>query len=555
MNLAGPAPVSAARLDADAPRAAALLLAAPPGRVVVATRDDGAFACAVLGARLAGRPVLPLDPASPAREVAPLLPGAGLLLLDPEPARAWPLPAGAETRVVAPAARPSAWQRLLGRAPVVESFPGCLAALDAAPPVPPDDARVSVLLRTSGTTGRPRLVPWTEAALRAQQATLSAALSVGPEARLMNLLPLHHIDGLVMGLLLAHGVGATLVRPGHRVLEDLPGVLDMVWREAVTHLVLTPALLALLLRAGEDLRELFDNRHFRMFVSTAAPLPDPLWRRMEQATGRPVVNVYGLTETGNLLFAGPGDETRRVGTVGRPRDCEIRVVDPSGASVQAGVDGELWIRGPSVLTAYADGDCPLRDGWYPTGDLAVLDTDGLVRVTGRRKAMISVGGLKVEPGEVERALLEHPAVRDASVRGEPDPLWGERVAASVVAEGVDEAVLTAWLRERLSEYKIPRSLSLVDRVSRGETGKPVARPSDSVQDRVLAIAAAVLRAPAERLSLSTRAGDVPGWDSLGHLDLVDAIERAFGVPISGRELLRLRSLGDAVSLIEGRVDG
>lgn len=557
MRLIGPDPLTRAELDQDLPRVITLIRAAPPGRVVVATRSEGAFARAVLGALAAGRQILPLDPASPGPEVAERLQGAGLLLLDGEAASRWTAPPGALVTLVEPVARPTAWQRLVGgrRAPV-SSFPGCLSALNpsSAGHLQPGE----VLLGTSGTSGRPRLVPWCNTALQAQMKTLAAVLHLGPDAVLLNLLPLWHIDGLVMGLLLAGHVGATLVRPAGRVVGDLPGVLDLVWRHKVSHLVLTPAMLSLLSRAGEDLRELFDNPHFRMFISTAAPLPDGLWRRIEQATDRPVVNVYGLTETGNLLFAGPEAETRRVGTVGRPRDCEIRVVTEAGEAHPPGEAGELQLRGPSVMRAWSDGESPLVQGWYPTGDMAVIDPDGLVRVLGRRKSMLSVGGLKVEPREVEAALLEHPAVRDAHVHGEADPTWGERVVAEVEAEGVDEVALAEHLRARLSEHKLPRRIRLVDAVRRGSTGKPVFRPEDSLHDQVLALAAEVLRAPLWRLSLATRPGEVPGWDSLGHLDLVNALEQHFDLTVSGRELLELRSLADALAIVErrqGRADG
>lgn len=555
MQIIGPDGLEPEVLERDLPRVVSLLQGVPAGRVVVATRSDGALARVVLGAMVSRRVVLPLDPLAPAREVEPLLAGAGLLVLDPEAQARWPVPPGAAALQVAPDARPSAWQRLVGRGGAVTSFPGCLAALPSSPLTPFAGDEVSLLLGTSGTTGAPRLVPWTRGALEAQQRTLAEALEVGPAARVMNLLPMHHYDGLVMGLLLARHAGCALIRERAPVLNRLADVLDTVWRERVSHLVLTPVVLSMLLRLGEDLRELFGNRHFRMFVSTAAPLPEGLWRRVEEATGRPVVNVYGLTETGNLLFAGPDPASRRIGTVGRPRDCAIRVIDEQGADVAPGQPGELLLRGSSVMHRFLDGSSPLLQGCYPTGDRVVVDPDGCVRILGRIRSTVSVGGLKVEPAEVERALLEHPQVRDARVTGEPDPVWGERLSATVVADGVGEAELVPFLRERLSEHKVPRAWRVVDHLGRGETGKPRAGADESVEARVIAVACQVFRAPPGSLSLSARAGDVPGWDSLGHLDLVEALERVFGVVIAGRALMRLRSLADAVALIEGSAGG
>lgn len=553
MRLLGPAQVQADALERGVRRTRALLLEAPPGPVVLATQHDPSFVWVALACTQLGRTLLPLDPLAPAREVEPHLAGAGLLALDR--GVGWATPPGARRVDIAPEDRPSAWQRLLGRSAPVLSFPGLLAGYPEHPDealVPVEDERVLLLLRTSGSTGHPRLVPWSAAALAAQQRTLSAALDVGPGDRVLNLLPMHHIDGLVMGLLLAHGAGADLLRVGPRIVEQLSGVLDLAWQERATHLICTPSLLGLLLRLGEDLGPVLGAPHARLVVSTAAPLPDPIWRRVEQVTGRPVVNVYGLTETGNLVFTPPVRTEGRWGTVGRPRDCALQVVGEGGEPVSPGQPGELWLRGPSVMGLYADGSSPLVDGWYPTGDLGVVLPDGAVQVLGRLRGLVSVGGLKVAPTEVERALLEHPAVQDARVFGEPDPIWGERLVAELVGDEVGERALVEHLRARLSEHRIPRELRWVGRLGRGATGKVLGPQADGLPEQVLALAAQVFRVDPQRLSLSARPGDVPGWDSIGHLALVDALERVFGLQLGGRELLRLRCLADVVRLIEAR---
>ncbi len=555
MRLIGPDPLRPARLSDALPAARALLAATPPGPLVLATQAAGAFTLAAFAALDTGRPLLPLDPQAPSAEVAGLLPRGAVFLLDPQPADRWTLPDGAVVRRVEPAARPSAWQRLLGRSPQIDSFPGCLQTTEGADAVDPGAADVALLLRTSGTTGHAGLVPWTGAALAAQLSTIADALSLDADARVLNLLPLHHYDGLVMGPLLVRHLDATLLRVGARIVEDLPAVLDRAWQERATHLVATPALLSLLLRLGDDVGEVFGGRDFRAFVSTAAPLATNTWRQLERLTGKPVVNVYGLTETGNLAFAGPDDATRVPGTVGRLRDCEWKLVDEGGAAVPAGQPGELWLRGPSVMTATDDGFSPLVDGWYPTGDLATVDDAGLLSIVGRRKAMLSVGGLKVAPAEILDALLAHPAVTDARVHGEADRVFGERVVAQVVVDpdvALTDDELTRWLRQQLSEYKLPRRIERVGRIARGATGKAPLRPADSTEERLFSLAARVLRTPVDQLSLGTGPGDVPGWDSLGHLDLVDAIEAEFAFRLAPSELLSLSSLAVALDLVERR---
>ncbi|RME22819.1 MAG: hypothetical protein D6798_14885 [Deltaproteobacteria bacterium] len=558
MRLVGPDLLTPARLSEALPAARALLAAAPPGPVVLGTESAGAFTLAAFAAMDTGRTLLPLDPRAPAREVAPLLAGAGLCLLDADPAARWPVPEGTPRRRVDPAARPSAWQRLLGRSPRIDSFPGCLSHLEGVDAVDPVPSQVALLLRTSGTTGRAGLVPWTGAALAAQLDTIADALRLDADARILNLLPLHHYDGLVMGPLLARHLDATLLRVGPRLVEDLAGVLDVAWQERATHLVATPALLSLLLRLGDDVAEVFGGRDFQAIVSTAAPLRPETWRQLERLTGKPVVNVYGLTETGNLAFAGPDDDTRVPGTVGRLRDCDWMLVGEDGDGSPGGRTGELWLRGPSVMTAWPDGTSPLVDGWFRTGDIATVDDAGLLSIVGRCKAMLSVGGLKVAPAEIVEALLAHPAVIDAHVWSEADRIFGERIVAQVVVEPGEDLTdqqLTEWLRQRLSEYKLPRRYERVGRILRGATGKAPVQPAGDVEQRLFAVAARVLRAPIDQLSLGTGPGDVPGWDSLGHLDLIDAIEAEFAIRLEPSDLLGLHSLAVALDLIERRGGG
>lgn len=513
-------------VSAVAPRAASFFRGAE--RIVLATEDEEAAVIAAVGARRAGATLVPLDPRAPAAERLGVE-GASISVVDAPLLGA--LPHAVE------AARPpvrSAVSRLLGRAaPPVTSFPGNLASL---PPAAPVEGEVAVWLRTSGTTGRPKIVPMRSSALRAQLPILREALLGDRDAVVMNLLPGHHIDGLVMGTWMVEDWDATLVRPGRFVVQELPTIVDLVVQLGVTHLVAPPAILALLLRSEEDLGEVFAR--LRLFVSTAAPLPTPVWAGLEEATKKPVVNVYGLTETGNLFFTPPQLGPGRHGTVGRAHGVEWRVVE-----------GELQLRGPTVMTAYADGSSPLVDGFYPTGDLVEAE-GGLLRVIGRSRSMISVGGQKVGPAEVEEALLACPGVRDAWVRGEADPLWGERVVADVVVDGDPD--LHAALRHRLSEHKLPRHIERVERIDRGATGKVRQHPVADPADGVLALAATVFRVPVARLRPSMGPDEVPGWDSVGHLDLVAALEKAYGFRMAARDVIRLRTLADAIRIVERR---
>lgn len=543
-------------LERDIGRCVGLLRAElPAGSVVaLASEDERAVAVISLAVLRAGHTLLPLDPRSKAPEVLDALALAALGFFDPAPAARWAW-SGRVIRVEPPPAE-SLLGRMLGRknAPVA-TFPAVLRDRDAAEDAAASPGSVAVLLRTSGTTGGPKLVPWTRAALDAQLPILRRALQIDSASRVLNLLPAFHIDGLVMGIYLCAHTDAALLRLPRTGGMDVQAAADLVFRERCTHLIAVPAVLGLLPRLGADLAAIFGEPSFRAFVSTAAPLPDRVWRRLEEAAGKPVINVYGLTETGNLLFAGPDADTGVVGTVGRAQGCALRVVGPDGSVLNPGEQGELALRGPTVARVFQDGTPAVdAEGWFATGDLAILGEDGLVRVVGRARGLISVGGLKVAPIEVERALLEIDGVSDARVFGEPDPAWGERVVAEVVGDGLELERVTAALRERLSEHKVPREIRLSGQIVRGATGKVAAAPalSNTIEDRVLALAAGVFRVPASQLSLGSRIEQVPGWDSVGHLDLIAALERDFGLTLGLNDMMQIRCIGDAVRLIEAR---
>lgn len=543
-------------LERDITRCVGLLCAlSPVGAVVaVATEDERAMAVLALATLRAGRTLLPLDPRAPGPEVAPALSLAQLAFLDPAPASRWGYPG--PTLRIEPPPTGSLFARMLGRskAPTM-SFPAILRDHPETPDQPPDPQSVAVYLRTSGTSGGPKLVPWTRAALAAQLPVLCRGLQVDASSRVLNLLPAFHIDGLVMGIYLCAHAGAALLRLPRSQALDVRAAADLIFRERGTHLVAVPAVLGLLLRLGEDIAAVFGEPSFRAFVSTAAPLPDPTWRRIQQGSGRPVVNVYGLTETGNLFFAGPDPQTGRIGTVGRSDGCETRLIDEAGDACPPGQPGELLLRGPTVVQAFQDGTpATTPDGWFATGDLAIQDEDGLWRILGRVRGLLSVGGLKVAPMEVEQALLEIDGVSDARVFAVPDPTWGERVVAELVAEGLDEARILAALRERLSEHKIPRELRWTGGIQRGPTGKValLTPQGHTTDDRVLALAARVFRTSASSLSQASRIERVPGWDSIGHLDLIAALEKEFGVVLGLQDMMDIRTLADAARVVELR---
>ena len=314
---------------------------------------------------------------------------------------------------------------------------------------PPDD--VTALLFTSGTTGRPKGVPQTWAMWEANLDALSRRWHLDPEDRLHLVLPLFHTHGLVLGL---HG---TLLRGASAVIGER--FEPVVPAPGVTHIYGVPTFYRRWLpaMAGEPA----PFRALKMMVSGSDGLPDAVWDAVRAATGHRIVERYGMTET-VMITANPCDGERRVGTVGTPLEgVDVRVVDD-----------EVQVRGPSVFGGYRPRPDPAAftaDGWFRTGDAGAWDPAGYLRIVGRQKDLVIVGGVNVSPAEVEAVIAGLPGVREVGVCGLPDPDLGEVVAAAVVGD-ISPAALEAAVAG-LSGLKRPRRWAMVDTLPRNALGK------------------------------------------------------------------------------------
>jgi long-chain acyl-CoA synthetase len=230
-------------------------------------------------------------------------------------------------------------------------------------------------------------------------------------------------------------------------------------------------------------RESFDTSTLRVCVSGGASLPAEVLRGFEETFGCTLLEGYGLSETSPVASSNRPDRERRPGSVGVPIDgVQIRIVDENGAEVPIGARGEIVIRGPNVMKGYwgrPDATAEtIRDGWFHTGDIGVMDEDGYFFIVDRLKDMIIRGGYNVYPREVEEVLYEHPAVREVAVVGVPDPELGEEVAAAVaLKEGAaaDEDELRDFVKARVAPYKYPRLISFFPDLPKGPSGKIVKR--------------------------------------------------------------------------------
>jgi malonyl-CoA/methylmalonyl-CoA synthetase len=329
----------------------------------------------------------------------------------------------------------------------------------------PDDT--ALLVFTSGTTGTPKGVPLSHANLLATSAAIEVAWRWTAGDRLLLALPLFHVHGLGVGL---HG---TLLAGASAVILprfDADAVLDGIAATRATLMFGVPTMWVRL-AASPRVAEL---AALRLCVSGSAPLDPSTFAALETGIGSPVIERYGMTETG-MLVSNPYDGERRAGSVGLALPgVEVRLEERGGAGEPA---GEILVRGPNVFAGYLGGvgaDAFTADGWFRTGDLGRADSDGYLRIVGRSKELIITGGFNVYPRDVEEVLRDHPGVADVAVVGVPDREWGERVVACIVAaDAADAEELLAWAAERLAPYKRPRQVRFVDELPRNALGKVV----------------------------------------------------------------------------------
>jgi fatty acid CoA ligase FadD36 len=433
----GDTSMSSADLAAAAGRFAERIAGAP----AVAVRADASASTivAVVGGLLAGVPVVPMPPDAGPDETAYMLADSGATVFVRETGSdGSPVPAEV------------------------------CAARTATEPA----ADTALVLYTSGTTGRPKGVEISHGALAANLDAVADAWAWTADDTLVHGLPLFHVHGLVLGLLGPLRLGCRLahtVRPTPAAYAATRGTIyfgvPTLWPGDGP-----PASAARALSAA------------RLLVSGSAPLPLPVFERLTALTGQPPIERYGMTET-LITCSTRADGERRAGSVGRPlsgvRTRLAPLEEPRDASADGDGLGELEVHGSMLFRGYlgrpeVTAATFASDGWFRTGDIAIIDDSGMHRIVGRASVdLIKSGGYRIGAGEIEDALLAHPDVREAAVVGMPHEDLGQEVVAFVVADGVTDEALAAFATTRLSWHKRPRRIVFVESLPRNALGKVV----------------------------------------------------------------------------------
>jgi oxalate---CoA ligase len=343
-------------------------------------------------------------------------------------------------------------------------------ARESVPLELPEPVAVALVLHTSGTTSRPKMIRLTHANLCASAANIGSTLQLGQQDRCLNVMPLFHIHGLVGALLASLNSGGSVV-----CTQGFSPVQFFRWLDEFrpTWYTAVPTMHQEVLARVDANRDTIARSHLRFIRSSSAKLPVEVMTGIERAFGVPLVEAYGMTEASHQIASNPlPPHPRKPNSVGLPTGCEVAILDAAAH----GDPGEIGIRGPNVATAlpYDISTAVGEASWFRTGDLGYFDQDGYLFISGRLKEIINRGGEKIAPAEIDNVLREHPAVRQAVACAVPDQRLGEDVIAVVVlrpGDIVTERELREFASMRLAPFKVPRRIMFVDDIPKGPTGK------------------------------------------------------------------------------------
>ena len=339
----------------------------------------------------------------------------------------------------------------------------------------PADAE-ALVLHTSGTTSRPKVVPLLQRNILASARNIAASLELSEQDHCLNIMPLFHIHGLIAVLISSLGKGASVCcSSGFNALKfmDLAAAEQISWYSGVPTMHQ-----AILLRAKRN-PDQAKALQLRFIRSSSASLPPAVFEELVEVFGCPVIEAYGMTEAAHQMTSNPlGDGRQKAGFVGIATSPKVCILDTEGVEQPQGQEGEVCIQGDNVTPGYENNPeanaSSFTNGWFRTGDQGYFDEQGYLKITGRLKEIINRGGEKISPLEVDNVLMEHPAVQQVVTFAVADKLLGEEVGAAVVlADGasLSEAELKDYANQQLAKFKVPRHIRFLDEIPKGATGK------------------------------------------------------------------------------------
>ena len=340
----------------------------------------------------------------------------------------------------------------------------------------PDENDEALVLHTSGTTSRPKIVPLTNKNIFSSAENISKSLNLSKNDHCLNIMPLFHIHGLIAILASSMKAGASVCASnGFNAIK----FLDMAKSEKITWYSGVPTMhQAILLRARRNL-EVAKLLKLRLIRSSSASLPPAVFKDLNDVFNCPVIEAYGMTEATHQMTSNPlPPKQQKAGFVGLPAGPEVCIMNENGEVLKQGVEGEVCIKGENVTLGYDNNEeankTSFTNGWFRTGDQGYFDNEGYLKISGRLKEIINKGGEKISPLEVDNVLMDHPLIDQAVCFGYEDKMLGENIASAIIiksGEICSENDVLEYAQEKLAKFKIPKKIFFVEEIPKGATGK------------------------------------------------------------------------------------
>ena len=340
----------------------------------------------------------------------------------------------------------------------------------------PDENDEALVLHTSGTTSRPKIVPLSNNNIYSSSENISKSLDLTDKDHCLNIMPLFHIHGLIAVLATSMKVGASIcASSGFNALK----FLDLAKSEKITWYSGVPTMhQAILLRANKS-GDVAKKLNLRLIRSSSASLPPAVFKNLNEVFNCPVIEAYGMTEATHQMTSNPlPPKQQKAGFVGLPAGPEVCIMDDNGNILKQGNVGEICIKGDNVTLGYENNDdankTSFTNGWFRTGDQGYFDNDGYLKISGRIKEIINKGGEKISPLEVDNVLMDHPSIDQAVCFGYEDKMLGENIASAIIIkDGMEcsENDVLNYAEKKLAKFKIPKKIFFVDEIPKGATGK------------------------------------------------------------------------------------
>ncbi len=340
----------------------------------------------------------------------------------------------------------------------------------------PDESDEALVLHTSGTTSRPKIVPLTNKNIFSSAENISKSLNLSENDHCLNIMPLFHIHGLIAILASSMKAGASVCASnGFNAIK----FLDIAKSEKITWYSGVPTMhQAILLRASRNL-EIAKVLKLRLIRSSSASLPPAVFKDLNYVFSCPVIEAYGMTEATHQMTSNPlPPKQQKAGFVGLPAGPEVCIMNENGEVLKQGDEGEVCIKGENVTPGYDNNEeankTSFTNGWFRTGDQGYFDYEGYLKISGRLKEIINKGGEKISPLEVDNVLMDHPLIDQAVCFGYEDKMLGENIASAIIiksGETCSENDVLEYAQEKLAKFKIPKKIFFVEEIPKGATGK------------------------------------------------------------------------------------